>query len=97
MRSVVLAGDPEDPDLKKQRSRLRGKLLTNTTIVQVDPKKVKSGDEDVKWLLERNEVLGEVLKRAEKKGKGMVQICEGNRCLDVLDMGDIEAAIEELG
>ncbi|RPB26334.1 hypothetical protein L211DRAFT_821396 [Terfezia boudieri ATCC MYA-4762] len=97
MRSVILAGDPDDPELKKQRSRLRGKLLTNTTIVQVDPKKVKSGDEDVKWLLERNAVLGEVLNRVEKKGKGMVQICEGNRCLDVLDMGDIEAAIEELG
>jgi len=97
IRSVVLAGDPEDPELKKQRSRLRGKLLTNTTIVQVDPKKVKSGDEDVRWLLGRNEVLGEVLNRVEKKGKGMVQICEGNRCLDVWDMGNIEAAIEELG
>lgn len=94
MRSVVLCGDPEDQELARHKRKLRGKLLTNTTTVQLNP---KNNDEEMKWLLGKNEVLGEVLKMVERKGKGMVQICEGNRCLDAFDMKDIEAAIEELG
>ena len=98
MRSVVLvAGAPgdHDPELQRHKSKLRSKLLTNTNIVQLDPKTKNA--EEMKWLLGKNEVLREVLTMAENRGKGLVQICEGNRCLNPFDMKDIETAIEELG
>ncbi|KAF8468349.1 hypothetical protein BDZ91DRAFT_812087 [Kalaharituber pfeilii] len=95
MRSVVLAGDTEDLELKRHKAKLRRKLLTNTTVVELDPK--KKGEEEIKWLMERNTVLKDVLDTVERRGKSMVQICEGNRCLDAFEMGDVEAAIDELG
>ena len=97
MRSVVLVGgtSDDDPELQRHKSQLRGKLLTNTTIVQLDPKTRHA--EEMKWLLGKNEVLREMLKMVENRGKGLVQICEGSRCLNAFDMKDIETAIEELG
>ncbi|KAI5800275.1 hypothetical protein DFH27DRAFT_482843 [Peziza echinospora] len=98
MRSVALVGDPTTDtsgELARHRRRLRGKLLTNTTVVYVDPR--KRGEEGVKWLLERNETLRMAVERVVRTGKAMVQICEGGRCLDVFGMGEIEEAIEELG
>lgn len=100
MRSVVLAvggavSADGDLELQRHKSKLRSKLLTNTTIVQLDPKKKHA--EETKWLLGKNKVLGEMLNTVENRGKGLVQVCEGNRCLNALDMRDLETAIEELG
>ncbi|CUS11312.1 unnamed protein product [Tuber aestivum] len=94
MRSVVLAGDPKDPTLEKHLKTLRSKLLTNTTLVQLDPARKDS----LEWLLNRNDLHKELLKVATTDGgKPVVQVCEGTKCLDAFDMGDIESALEELG
>ncbi|CAZ83849.1 unnamed protein product, partial [Tuber melanosporum] len=94
MRSVVLAGDPKDPTIEKHLKRLRSKLLTNTTLVQLDPARGDSLD----WLLSRNKLHKELLNVAAKgSGKPVVQVCEGTKCLDAFDMGDIESVLEELG
>ncbi|RPA99950.1 hypothetical protein L873DRAFT_1681898 [Choiromyces venosus 120613-1] len=94
MRSVVLAGGPEDPTVEKHLKRLRSKLLTNTTLVQLDPAKKDS----LEWLLNRNDLHKELLKVATKdSGKPVVQVCEGTKCLDAFDTGDIESVLEELG
>ncbi|RPB15548.1 hypothetical protein P167DRAFT_603079 [Morchella conica CCBAS932] len=94
MRSVVLAGNPEEPTLAAHLKHLRKKLLTNTTIVQLDPAKKDSLD----WLLRRNSLHDALLKRAARKGgKPVVQVCEGTKCLDAFEMSDIESVLEELG
>ncbi|PUU80950.1 Six-hairpin glycosidase-like protein [Tuber borchii] len=94
MRSVVLAGDPKDPTIEKHLKRLRSKLLTNTTLVQLDPARRDS----LEWLLNRNDLHKELLKVATKDdGKPVVQVCEGTKCLDAFYMGDIESVLEELG
>lgn len=94
MRSVVLAGDPEDPTISMHLQKLRHKLLTNTTIVQLDPAK----EETLKWLLNRNPLYKELLRIATREGgKPVVQVCEGTKCLDAFDMSDIESVLEELG
>lgn len=94
MRSVVLAGDPEDPTIAMHLQKLRLKLLTNTTLVQLDPAKKES----LEWLLNRNPLHSELLKMATREGgKPVVQVCEGTKCLDAFDMSDIESVLEELG
>lgn len=94
MRSVVLAGSPEDPTIAMHLRKLRTKLLTNTTLVQLDPAKKESFE----WLLNRNTLYKELLMMATKEGgKPVVQVCEGAKCLDAFDMSDIESVLEELG
>lgn len=91
MRSIVLSGDPEkDDEVKKALRDVRGRLLTNTTVVVVDPK--KEAGEDGKWLLERNGIFREAV-----KAKTKVQVCEGSKCLNAFDLGDLEKALEEMG
>lgn len=94
MRSVVLAGSPGDPTIAIHLRKLRSKLLTNTTLVQLDPVK----EESFEWLLNRNPLFRELLKMATKEGgKPVVQVCEGTKCLDAFELSDIESVLEELG
>lgn len=94
MRSVVLVGSPEDPTIAMHLRKLRSKLLTNTTLVQLDPAKKESFE----WLLNKNPLYRELLKMATKEGgKPVVQVCEGTKCLNAFDMSDIESVLEELG
>lgn len=96
MRSILLAGDPEkDEEVKNALKDVRGRLLTNTTVVVVNGKNLKN--EDGKWLLERNIVFQEMAKRAEERGKSRVQVCEGSKCLEAFDLGDLSKALEEMG
>lgn len=91
MRSVVLAGSPEDPTISVHLQKLRSKLLTNTTLVQLDPAK----SESYEWLFNRHPLYKELLKMATKGGgKSVIQVCEGTKCLDAFD---IESVLEELG
>lgn len=93
MRSVVLAGSPEDPTIAMHLRKLRTKLLTNTTLVQLDP----ANNESFEWLLNRNTLYKELLRMTKEGGKPVVQVCEGTKCLDAFDMSDIESVLEELG
>jgi hypothetical protein len=94
MRSVVLAGSPADPTIQTHLKKLRSKLLTNTTLVQLDPAKEHS----LEWLLDRNSLLKDLLAAATKDGgKPVVQVCEGTKCLDAFDMSDIGTVLEGLG
>lgn len=90
MRSVVLSGRPSDPEIQEQLKKVREKLWTNTTLVLLDPEDSKS--EDGKWLRERNTLYKEFT-----GDKARVQICEGTKCLDAFDLGDLEKSLEELG
>ena len=89
MRSVVLVGlKSGNPDIEGHLRRLKGRLLTNTTVVAID------GDADSNmWLRSRNSMLDVMA----KDGRPRVQICEGGKCLEALDMKDIEQALAELG
>lgn len=73
--------------------KLRTKLLTNTTLVQLDP----ANKESFEWLLNRNTLYKELLRMTKEGGKPVVQVCEGTKCLDAFDMSDIESVLEELG
>lgn len=108
MRSVVLVGDMKANTnhkdvLGKHLKKLRGKLLSNTIVVHLPaPGSPELETPEAKWFLERNTLMKEVVKQAERQarktgGGPLVQICEGMRCLDVFDMSEIEQAIEELG
>ena len=89
MRSIVLVGlRSGNPDVKRHLEKLKGKLLANASVVAIE------GDSDGDmWLRSRNSLLD----ATAKDGNPRVQICEGGKCLEALDMKDIEQALAELG
>ncbi|KAF3941252.1 hypothetical protein ABW19_dt0209285 [Dactylella cylindrospora] len=90
--SVILAGKKSDPTIIAYRNKLRTKLLTNTSIVLVDP---TEKSDDITWLLGKNEILRESLKGTETKPR--IQICENQRCVDSSKLEDLEHAFADLG
>ncbi|KAK6341034.1 hypothetical protein TWF696_009344 [Orbilia brochopaga] len=90
--SVVLAGRKSDPAIKAYRAKLRTKLFTNTSILFIDP---TEKSEDNTWLLAKTETLKELVKGAESKPR--VQVCEGQRCVVVNSVEELEHAFADLG
>ncbi|KAH0542613.1 hypothetical protein FGG08_003021 [Glutinoglossum americanum] len=89
MRSVVLVGlNSGNPDVARHLEKLKTRLLTNTTVVAIE-----GASDSNKWLRSRNGLLDTMA----KDGRPRVQICEGGKCLEALDMKDIEQALAELG
>jgi uncharacterized protein YyaL (SSP411 family) len=89
MRSVVLVGlKTGNPDVEGHLERLKARLLTNTSVVAIE-----GAPDSNTWLRSRNGLLDTMA----RDGRPRVQICEGGKCLEALDMKDIEQALAELG
>jgi len=93
--AIMLCGSPDDPDVVKYRSRLRTRLLSNTTIVYLNPSQNSGSKQQDKWLISKNKLLLEAMKGTEKKSR--VQICQGTRCVDGHSIEALEQAFKELG
>ncbi|KAH0565052.1 hypothetical protein GP486_001562 [Trichoglossum hirsutum] len=89
MRSVVLIGlKTGNPDVEGHLGKLKARLLTNTSVVAIE-----GTPDGNKWLRSRNSLLDTMA----MDGRPRVQICEGGKCLEALDMKDIEQVLAELG
>lgn len=87
---VIICGKKTDPLVKQYIARMRAKLLTNTSILFLDP--TEKGD-DLKWLLEKNPTLAEALKGTETKPR--VQVCEGQKCVEPAKPDDLDSLLTE--
>ncbi|KAJ6262183.1 hypothetical protein Dda_2988 [Drechslerella dactyloides] len=91
-RLVMLAGKKSDPAIRAIKAKLRSKLLTNTSVLFMDP--TEKGENST-WLLGKNESLREAIKGAETKP--LVQVCGGQRCIVVQNVEELEKAFADLG
>lgn len=95
VRSVVMAGKEGDAEIAAHLKKIRSRLLTNTTVVLLRPGMESTADG--KWLLERNPLYRATLQSLDsRKGKSLVQVCEGTKCLDTFDMSGLDRALEDL-
>lgn len=93
--SVILCGSPDDPDIIQYRGKLRKRLLSNTTVLYLDPSQNSESKQQDKWLLGKNKILSETMKGTEKRSR--IQICQGTRCVDGHSVEALEQAFNELG
>lgn len=82
MRSIVVTGMGEDVEGAVTKLRLR--LKPNTTVVRI------GGEARSSWLESRN-----TLAAAFDKGKKGLQICEAGTCKEVLDLSQVDKALED--
>ncbi|KAF3921469.1 hypothetical protein ABW21_db0206573 [Orbilia brochopaga] len=89
--SVILVGKKSDPEIKAYRAKLRAKLLTNTSVLLIDP---TEKNEDA-WLLAANEALKELVKSTRSRHR--VEVCAGQRCVTVNSPEELEQALAHPG
>lgn len=81
MRGVVVSGEGDEVESAVAKLRLR--LKPNTTIVRV------GGNAKSAWLEKRNELVA-----AFDKARAGLQVCEKGACREVLDLAQVEKALE---
>jgi len=89
MRQIVVVGSREHEMTVEFLNNIRGRLLVNSVVIQLDPEVT---DE---WILSHNEVLHEVLKIPAKEGTPFVTICEGYTCgLPIRDVENLNKVLK---
>lgn len=96
-RSILMAGNPLDPAIEKQLSKVRSEgLHSDVDVIFVNMEKWEENDEGLRWLAERNPTVKAAAEYVRKHGKAFVEVCAAGRCEMVetapkegFDMGDV--------